>query len=92
MKVVLSKRFSKDFDKIRSKTLKRTVIDIIQSIESARSIREIEGLLKLKGYKNLYRIRTSALGNYRLVVSYEKAKLVLILVRVLHRKDIYRKI
>ena len=91
MKVILSKRFRRDFDKIRDKKLKQVIADSVQSIEAAHDIRDIKGLLKLKGYKNLYRIRTPALGSYRIVLSYEKDKLVLILIRVLHRRDIYRK-
>jgi mRNA interferase RelE/StbE len=47
---------------------------------------ELNGVRKMEGYSNYYRIK---LGEYRLGVKLEKSELELI--RFLHRKDIYRR-
>lgn len=42
---------------------------------------------KLKGEESLYRIR---IGNYRLVYYIKKNELLVIVIRIGHRKDVYR--
>ena len=44
------------------------------------------GFKKLSGQKDLYRIR---IGDYRIVYQFNAGKLVIIIVRVGHRKDTY---
>ena len=44
------------------------------------------GCKKLKGEDNLWRIRV---GDYRVIYSIEDDKLVVLVVRVAHRKDVY---
>ena len=44
---------------------------------------------KIKGHLNLYRIRS---GDYRLIYQINKNILIVIIVRVRHRKDIYKKL
>jgi mRNA interferase RelE/StbE len=44
------------------------------------------GFKKLSGQKDLYRIRT---GDYRIVYQFNSGKLIILIVRIGHRKDIY---
>ncbi len=45
------------------------------------------GVVKLSGEKNLYRIRV---GNYRIIYSIQDSRLLVLIVKIGHRKDIYR--
>ncbi|HET6557742.1 MAG TPA: type II toxin-antitoxin system RelE/ParE family toxin [Prolixibacteraceae bacterium] len=85
MKTEFLKQFYKDLNKI---TLQSTLDDIITSIknvEEANSVRVIKNFKKLKGYKNVYRIKV---GDYRIGVFMEND--VVEFARIVHRKDIYR--
>jgi mRNA interferase RelE/StbE len=85
MNVRIDTTFEKDLRKIKSKPLKQKVALLIREILTAESLTEIRNLKLLKGSDVHYRIR---LGDYRvgLIVSGK----TLILVRILHRKEIYR--
>ena len=69
----------------RNSDLRRRVERIIEQLQSAPSVASVPGLASMKGYANHYRVR---IGDYRLgiIVDGETA----ILVRLLHRRDIYR--
>ncbi len=45
------------------------------------------GVVKLSGEKNLYRIRV---GNYRIIYSIQDSRLLILIVKIGHRKDVYR--
>jgi len=45
------------------------------------------GASKLRGTDNMYRVRQ---GDYRIVYSIENRQLIIIIVRVAHRKDAYK--
>jgi mRNA interferase RelE/StbE len=45
------------------------------------------GVVKLAGAENLWRIRT---GNYRVIYEIHDDRLVVLVLRVAHRKDVYR--
>lgn len=45
------------------------------------------GYKKLKGFKNLYRIRS---GTYRIIYSLQHNVLVIEIVKIAHRKDVYK--
>ena len=45
------------------------------------------GFRKLTGYDDLFRIRV---GTFRVLYSVEKARLVVVVLKVGHRKDVYR--
>jgi mRNA interferase RelE/StbE len=45
------------------------------------------GARKLRGYEDIYRIRV---GTYRVLYSVETGRLLIIILKVGHRKDIYR--
>ena len=44
---------------------------------------------KLKGLDELYRVRV---GNYRIVYTIEEKKLLILIVRIAHRKDVYKRL
>ena len=44
---------------------------------------------KLKGLDELYRVRV---GNYRIVYTIEDKKLIILVVRIAHRKDAYKRL
>ena len=44
---------------------------------------------KLKGLDELYRVRV---GNYRIVYTIEDQKLLILIVRIAHRKDVYKRL
>ncbi len=45
------------------------------------------GVIQLAGEENLYRIRV---GDYRIVYSIQDAQLLVLVVKIGHRKDVYR--
>ncbi len=85
MKVEFLRDFSRDLDKLDDHTVKTSLAEIVLQCESASSLKDIPNVKKLKGYKNVYRIR---IKNYRLGFFYENG--VIEFARLLHRKDIYK--
>ncbi|MEZ0486223.1 type II toxin-antitoxin system RelE family toxin [Fibrella aquatica] len=76
--------------KSAEKELAKLPIDVIDRIQLAVNALAIEprptNCKKLKGFKNLYRIRS---GDYRIVYSIEDQVLSIEVVRIGNRKDIY---
>jgi len=72
------------FIRKQDKRIQRQIINNIR--ELAKNPRP-QGCKKLQGYKELYRIRS---GNYRIVYNIKEKMLLVLVVRVAHRKDIYR--
>jgi mRNA interferase RelE/StbE len=66
---------------------KRIQRQIINNIRALAQNPRPQGCKKLQGYKELYRIRS---GNYRIVYTVREKMLFVFVVRVAHRKDIYR--
>ncbi|HEV7231842.1 MAG TPA: type II toxin-antitoxin system RelE/ParE family toxin, partial [Bacteroidia bacterium] len=66
-------------------SVKKLLAEIIQEIQSAGKLTDIIHVKKLQGTKNCFRIR---IGDYRLgmIVNGQKVELI----RLLHRKEIYR--
>ena len=85
MIVNIKKSFDRDIDTIQDKDLLNIIMNYIKHIENAIQIKDIPNILKLKGYKNQYRIR---IGEYR--IGLEILSDEVYLVRFLHRKEIYR--
>lgn len=83
-RVKLSSRAVKDLNKLSQETRER----IIGSLEILKlnPFAEIIQFKKLKGRSNLYRIR---IGNYRVIYEVQGDILVIIVVRIGHRKDVY---
>lgn len=81
--VVVSKSAEKELNGLPANVILR-VIEIIKSFE--QNPRPI-GCKKLRGYKDLWRIR---IGVYRVVYSIDDKILIVDIRRVEHRKGIYR--
>lgn len=87
MKIEFKKSFKEDLKKIKDKKTLQKVKKLINAIEKAKSLRNIQNMdiKKIKGYEDYYRIR---LENYRVGIKLEGDKVIF--VRILHRKDIYK--
>ena len=59
---------------------------IVKAIDSLASLPLPSDVKKLKGYE-FYRIRS---GDYRIIYSIENKKLVILIIKVAHRKEVYR--
>ncbi len=86
MNIRVEKSFDRDVNKIRDRILLKKLRDIIYRIEKAESILDVPQTKKIRGYDSFYRIR---IGDYRLGMETLSSEEV-VLVRFLHRKDIYR--
>jgi mRNA interferase RelE/StbE len=84
MNIEIRKSFTKDADKLPA-PFKRQLATIVDAIEKAGQPNQLPDCKKLTGYKTAYRIR---MGQYRIGFYYENKTAEL--VRILHRKEIYR--
>ena len=84
-KVRLSSRALKDLKKLEKETQSK----VIESLEILKlnPFAEIIQYKKLKGRNQLYRIR---IGSYRVIYEIQGEILVIIVIRIGHRKDVYR--
>jgi mRNA interferase RelE/StbE len=80
------KSFVKDLQRLHDQSVRARVSQVILQVEQARSLSEISQLKKLRGSERYYRIQ---IGSYRVGVVIEGD--TVIFVRVLPRKDIYRR-
>jgi len=85
MKIKFKQSFNKDLKKINNKELNKKIINIIRKIKLAENIYEVSNIRNMEGFKDFYRIRT---GEYRIGIKLENNSIILI--KCLHRKDIYR--
>lgn len=85
MKTDFRRVFVRDLEQVRDRALRRRVQEVIEQVEGAGALQEMRGARKLQGSGQFYRIRV---GSYRLGLALEGD--VVVFVRFLHRKDIYR--
>jgi mRNA-degrading endonuclease RelE of RelBE toxin-antitoxin system len=85
MIVKIDKTFEKDVKNINSQLINKNLIKILNEIQTANKISDISNLKKIQGTSNYYLIR---IGDYRLGMIITKTEIQLI--RLLHRKDIYK--
>ncbi len=78
--------YLRSIKKIKNSDLILNLNLIIENIEKAETLTEIENIKKLSGFSNCYRIK---LDNYRIGIVLEDNKVVL--VQFQNRKDIYKK-
>ncbi len=83
-KILIKQSAKKELGKVPKKDLQKIVIKIQDLSLEPRPA----GCEKLSG-ENKYRIRQ---GNYRIVYSIEDDELIIIVVKVGHRREIYRKL
>lgn len=85
MNLLIDKSFEKDLRKIKDKSIRLKVAQILEAILVAEGFNELNQVKKLKGENHYYRIKV---GDYRLGFAFEDDTLTV--VRFLHRKDIYK--
>jgi len=85
MNVSYKTSFTRDLKRIKEKRVKQQVKAVIKEIKEADTLGDISNMIKMKGHDTYYRIR---LGDYR--VGLKVTDEVVLFVRCLHRKDIYR--
>ena len=85
MNIAFEASFARDLKRVHDKQLLQRVRQVIAGIKAAPDLSALPGLQKMQGYDTFYRIR---LGDYRIGI--EVVAKQVILVRLLHRKDIYR--
>jgi mRNA interferase RelE/StbE len=85
VKIEFRKSFEKDLGKIRDGDLLAKIKAVLEEIESAETLLDINNIKKLKADGNYYRIRV---GNYR--IGFTENEGIVTFVRVLHRKEMYR--
>jgi mRNA interferase RelE/StbE len=83
-KVVIKPSASKEIDAVRQKRDRQRIVLRIQSLGDDP---RLFGCEKLSGHLDLYRVRE---GDYRIVYSIDDQKLLVDVVKVGHRKDVYR--
>ena len=84
-KIVWRKSATKFLDSL-SRTEATVIVNKVE--ELVRDADSVD-LKKLQGYKSLYRVRN---GDYRIVVEVFKGELIICVIAVGHRRDIYSKI
>jgi mRNA interferase RelE/StbE len=80
-------KVAEDAARFIRKQEKRIQRQIINNIRELAQNPRPQDCKKLQGYKDLYRIPS---GNYRTVYTIREKTLLVFVVRVAHRKDIYR--
>jgi mRNA interferase RelE/StbE len=78
---------SRTAEKQLKKLPKGDQVRVVTAILSLASTPFPPGMRKLSGYDDVYRIRV---GNYRILYSVSATALIIIILKVGHRKDIYR--
>ena len=74
-------------EKVLKKTPKKDRIKIVQLIQTLAISPVPQGARKLMGEQNVYRVRQ---GNYRVIYELKNKKLIILVLKIGHRKDIYR--
>jgi mRNA interferase RelE/StbE len=87
MIVRFDKSFIKALDKIKDKTVLKRIESVIEKAEKADALEQISNTKKLIGYSVYYRIK---IGDYRIGLEQINSNEI-ILITILHRKDIYKK-
>ena len=84
-RVHLTKSARKEFDSLPSKAQNR-VSDVLRLLE-INPFSELLQVKKLKGEENLYRTR---IGDYRMVYEIRKKEIQVVVIKIGHRKEVYR--
>lgn len=79
--------YKKSVEKELIKLPKTTKIQIIKKIQALRDDPRPNGSVKLRGSTNLYRIRHS---DYRIIYSIDAGVLTIFVIKIAHRKEVYR--
>ncbi len=85
MKIEFRSKFNQDLNKIHLKSVRNSLLKVIELTQSAETLAEIPNLKKLQGFKSAYRIR---IGDYRIGIFIDGNTIQF--ARVLNRKEIYK--
>lgn len=85
MKIKYRKKFLKELSKIPSNIRLKIELFVFKQLPEASSVHQIGTIEQMKGYPFCFKVR---FGSYRVGLKIQDD--VLILEKVLHRKDIYR--
>jgi len=85
MLVSFLKSFQSDLRRIKDPAVRKRMLNLIGKLENAPSLHTVPNLRKISGSERYYRIR---LGHYRVGLILDDN--VVVLVRILHRREIYR--
>ena len=80
--------FIRDAKKL-PKNIKEGLVEIIDNIENAEQVADIEGVTKMVGYGNSYRIKVKSIKDFR-IGFFLNDEGVIILSKIVARKDIYK--
>jgi len=80
--------FTKAADRQLGKLSERLQQRLVRAAELLEDDPRSPNAKKLQGEKNLWRVRV---GDYRILYEIQNTKLVVLVIRIAHRKDIYRK-
>lgn len=75
-------------EKSLKKIPKKDIAKIVEAIQILAISPFPEGCRKLKGEEDVYRVRQ---GNYRIIYEVVENKLIILVLKIGHRKDIYKK-
>lgn len=81
--IITPKIVQKQLDALPDDVYNRVIVKIRQLAENPRP----DGVIKLKGVNNEYRIRA---GDYRIRYEINDQRLIILLLQCKHRKDVYR--
>ena len=81
--IIIKPAAEKSLDKVPFPVRRR----IVDTMEALRTNPRPPGVVKLAGDDNLWRIR---IGDYRVVYEIHDNRLIVLVLRVAHRKDVYR--
>ena len=79
--------YKKSVEKDLRKLPKSVLTAVIKKIQTLAKNPQPNGSVKLRGSTNLYRVRHS---DYRIIYSVNNNELVILVVKVAHRKEVYR--
>ena len=82
--IITPKAVQKQLDALPDEVYERIAVKIQQLAEDPRP----DGVVKMKGTDNEYRIRV---GDYRVRYEIDDKELLILLLQCKHRKDVYRK-
>lgn len=82
-KIFFTSSAEKELQKLSDADIKRIILKISSLSENPNP----SGCKKIKGRKGLWRIRS---GSYRIIYTIFRDKLIIEVIRIRHRKEIYR--
>jgi mRNA interferase RelE/StbE len=85
MQLKIERKFLKDVEALSEKGIKKQIAIVVERLKDAENLKEIVQIKPMQGAVGYYRIR---IGDYRMGLKMEDG--VVILLRIKHRKEIYR--